>query len=221
MLTAYDENMNPIGDYPRSYVHGNGMWHRVAQCWIVNRTDTGIVVYLQRRSFEKTSNPGRYDISSGGHVSAGETPEVAIVREVREETGLRLDRGRLTEIGTFREETKNDKELAHIFVYFIEGRPAFAPGNEVLYMVQTKLEDLYHLYTDRVDRILVTPTVRTGSIWSETFTVKKDKVCTHDSFVEMVYPFITRCFGEDPVAQGKGLHYSFGDESVKGNENRK
>ena len=80
MLTAYDENMNEIGVFARPVVHYNGMWHRVAQCWVVGMSEKGPRIYLQRRSFEKKSHPGRYDITAGGHVSAGETPRYAMTR---------------------------------------------------------------------------------------------------------------------------------------------
>lgn len=196
ILTAYDDDMNVIGDFPRSVVHYNKMWHEVVQCWIVRRTENGIVVYLQRRSFEKHSNPGRYDVSSGGHVSAGEDPETAMLREMREETGLKLDRGRLTEIGTYREVSGNDHELAHIFVYFIDTDPPFAPGEEVIYMVQADIGDLLALSTGTCDEITVVPAIRTGPMLDEAFMVGPGNFCNHESFVSMAYPFIMRCLGE-------------------------
>ena len=44
---------------------------------------------LLRRSFSDQNRPGEWD-SPGGHIEPGETPEQAAVREVREETGLRI-----------------------------------------------------------------------------------------------------------------------------------
>ncbi len=196
MLTAYDENMNVIGDFPRSTVHYNGMWHKVVQCWIARKTEQGIIVYLQRRSFEKHSNPGRYDVTSGGHVSAGEDVETAMIREMKEETGLKLDRGRLTEIGTYKEVSGFDHEFAHIFLYIVDSDPLFAPGREVIYMVSTNIEDLKALSDGSKHQITVIPTVRTGPLENEAFKVSDRNFCNHKSFVEIVYPFIKRVLGE-------------------------
>lgn len=48
-------------------------------------------VYVHRRSLDRRLLPGTWDIV-GGHVEAGETPEVALGREIHEETGWRLRR---------------------------------------------------------------------------------------------------------------------------------
>ena len=195
MLTAYDEDMNVIGDFPRSYVHYNSLWHKVVQCWVARKTEQGIIVYLQRRSFEKRSNPGRYDVTSGGHVSTGEDPETAMLREMREETGLKLDRGRLTEVGTYREVSSFDHEFAHIFLYIVDSDPLFAPGKEVIYMVSAGLEDLKSLSEGSCSKIVVVPTVRTGPLEQEAFYVRHQNFCNHESFVKIVYPFIKRVLG--------------------------
>ncbi len=189
MLTAYDENMNEIGVYARPVVHYNGMWHRVAQCWVVGMSENGLRVYLQRRSFEKKSHPGRYDITAGGHVSAGETPHCAMIREIWEETGLQLDEDDLTEIAEFREVSGHDREVATIFIHR-EDEPPFSPGPEVIYMVSADLEDFRALSEGSVDQITVVPAIRTGPMINEAFKVEPQNFCNHKSFLEVVYPYI-------------------------------
>ena len=189
MLTAYDENMNEIGVYARPVVHYNGMWHRVAQCWVVGMSENGPRVYLQRRSFEKKSHPGRYDITAGGHVSAGETPHCAMIREIWEETGLQLDEDDLTEIAEFREVSGHDREVATIFIHR-EDEPPFSPGSEVIYMVSADLEDFRALSEGSVDQITVVPAIRTGPMINEAFKVEPQNFCNHKSFLEVVYPYI-------------------------------
>lgn len=189
MLTAYDDDMNEIGVYARPVVHYNGMWHRVAQCWVVGMSQTGPRVFLQRRSFEKKSHPGRYDITAGGHVSAGETARVAMIREMWEETGLKLDDSDLTEIAEYREVSGNDHEVASIFIHR-EDAPPFSPGPEVIYMVSADLEEFRALSEGTVDEITVIPAIRTGPMTEEAFRVGPQNFCNHRSFLEIVYPYI-------------------------------
>ncbi|MDY6287035.1 MAG: NUDIX domain-containing protein, partial [Lachnospiraceae bacterium] len=43
---------------------------------------------LQKRSAHKDSNPGCYDISSAGHIDAGDEPLPSAIRELSEELGI-------------------------------------------------------------------------------------------------------------------------------------
>ena len=81
---------------PRSEVHRQGLWHRSSHLWL---TDGRGRLLLQRRHLSKETDPGRWDIAVAGHLSAGQTPLEAIVREAREELGLGLDPGALTFLG--------------------------------------------------------------------------------------------------------------------------
>jgi isopentenyldiphosphate isomerase len=81
---------------PKPHVHRDGDWHMAIHVWIV--TSAGRVL-LQRRSLLKENNPGLWDVSVAGHVSAGESVAEAAVREVEEEIGLRIDASDLQFIG--------------------------------------------------------------------------------------------------------------------------
>ncbi len=197
MIDAYDAQMNYIGVYPRSYVHRRRMWHKVVQCWIFcrNENSNSITIYLQRRSFEKKSHPGRYDITAGGHVSAGETPEEAAVRETFEETGLELDKKKLLYIGTFREKVGNDCEMAYMYAYEMND-PPFKPGKEVIYMVSVDLDEFMDLVSKRRKIITVTPAIRTGLMHEEAFTIGRGNCSIHKSFIYRVYPYFKKLIGE-------------------------
>lgn len=78
-------------------VHRDGDWHRAAHVWVVAGDGR---VLLQRRAPVKESWPGLWDISVAGHVSAGEGPLEAVIREAEEELGLRIAPGELTHLGT-------------------------------------------------------------------------------------------------------------------------
>lgn len=81
-------------------VHRDGDLHRTVHMWVVRkREDGGIDVLLQKRSKDKDSYPGCYDISSAGHVQAGDDFENAALRELEEELGIKALREDLRFIG--------------------------------------------------------------------------------------------------------------------------
>ena len=81
----------------KSAVHRDGDWHRAAHVWVVAADGR---VLLQRRALVKESWPGLWDISVAGHVSAGEGPLEAAIREAHEELGLVIAPAELTHLGT-------------------------------------------------------------------------------------------------------------------------
>lgn len=66
--------MRPLGLLTRA-VHLNA-WTPDDRLWVA------------RRSFDKPTDPGRWDTLSGGLVAAGEDPDAALLRECHEEAGL-------------------------------------------------------------------------------------------------------------------------------------
>lgn len=87
----FDINGTPIGrTKERNAVHRDGDLHGGAHVWILGdrHADGSVDVLFQKRSENKDSFPGCYDISSAGHVSAGETFPLAAVRELKEELNI-------------------------------------------------------------------------------------------------------------------------------------
>ena len=84
-----DENGHPTGEIvEREYAHSHGIRHRTAHLWLVRERDGRIEVLLQKRSANKDSHPGCYDISSAGHIPAGVEYEPSAIRELKEELGV-------------------------------------------------------------------------------------------------------------------------------------
>jgi isopentenyldiphosphate isomerase len=81
----------------RSAVHRDGDLHRTLHLWIVS----GQNVLLQRRAAGKDLEPGKLDVTVGGHFGAGETL-AEVLREAREELGVEVTPGALEYLGTFR-----------------------------------------------------------------------------------------------------------------------
>jgi len=104
---------------PKTEIHLHGHWHRAAHVWIVAPDGR---ILLQRRSLKKDNNPGLWDVSAAGHVSAGETAIETAIRETREELGLALDPAELQWVTTLRESsvlhggTYIDNEFHEIFL---------------------------------------------------------------------------------------------------------
>ena len=62
--------------------------HRTSHVWLVRRKNGVLEVLLQKRSDEKDSFPGCYDISSAGHIPAGQGFVDSALRELKEELGV-------------------------------------------------------------------------------------------------------------------------------------
>jgi 16S rRNA (adenine1518-N6/adenine1519-N6)-dimethyltransferase len=85
LLPVVDEYDKVIETLPRRQVHLGRLRHRAVEIGIV--TPEGRV-WLQKRSRAKDAWPGYWDLSSTGHVDAGESYEEAACREVKEELGI-------------------------------------------------------------------------------------------------------------------------------------
>lgn len=74
----------------RTLAHAEGTFHMTAHIWIVRPNGKGSFdVLLQKRSRNKDSDPGCYDISSAGHIPAGSKLEESALRELEEELGVK------------------------------------------------------------------------------------------------------------------------------------
>ena len=89
LLDIVDENGEPTGKtVERETAHREGIRHRTSHVWILRKKDGKTQVLLQKRSKNKDSYPGCYDISSAGHIPAGESFVGSALRELREELGV-------------------------------------------------------------------------------------------------------------------------------------
>nr|GME00100.1 Nudix hydrolase 3 [Ipomoea batatas] len=73
---------------PRGDVHRDGDYHRAVNVWIYVESTQELL--LQCRADCKDSWPGRWDASSAGHISAGDSSLVSAARELQEELGITL-----------------------------------------------------------------------------------------------------------------------------------
>ena len=71
----------------REQVHADGDWHGAIDVCIINPKGE---ILIQKRTPNKDSYPNLWEISSSGHISAGETGIESAIREVSEELGLKF-----------------------------------------------------------------------------------------------------------------------------------
>lgn len=109
----------------RGVAHREGSLHGTAHIWIVREKADGYDVLLQKRSEEKDSYPGCYDISVAGHIEAGQEPVSAAIREIEEELGAEAAEEDLRYIGIHRASFEGvfhgrkfcDREYSYVYVY--------------------------------------------------------------------------------------------------------
>lgn len=119
----------------RSVAHRLGRPHGTVHMWLWRRGKgpSGIDVLVQKRAAFKDSNPGCYDISSAGHIGAGDDASAAAPRELFEELGIKCKSSELKFVGRNYGEFEGkfygfpfiDREFSSVYTLEVKGEPAF------------------------------------------------------------------------------------------------
>lgn len=116
-----DEKGRLIGKATRAEVHrGPGKLHPVIHLHLINSKGE---IYLQKRSINKDTQPGKWDTSVGGHVDLGETIEQALLRETTEE--LNITGIHPIPLTQYKWETEIESELVFSFRAIYNATPVF------------------------------------------------------------------------------------------------
>jgi len=121
-MEEYFDVLNERGHYTnekeaREKCHKYGLWHRAVAIFVVNSKEE---VLLQRRSTNKKMWPNMWDVTAGGHVLAGEFGFQAVIRELKEEIGISLNKTDITFIGSaISTNIKGDLTDNHFNEYYI------------------------------------------------------------------------------------------------------
>jgi len=128
-----DEEGEPTGQSrERSVVHRYGTPHRTAHVWITRKNpDCSVEILLQKRSADKDSFPGCYDISSAGHIPAGCDVKESALRELSEELGIKAEPEDLEYVGKVKTEFHGE----------FHGRPFHNVEISTVYLYQKPVEE--------------------------------------------------------------------------------
>lgn len=109
----------------RTLAHEDGTIHGTSHVWIARQTAGDWELLLQKRSRNKDSFPGCYDISSAGHIPAGSDYLESALRELSEELGIQADESMLQYVGmhkallqtSFYGRPWNNYEISAVYLY--------------------------------------------------------------------------------------------------------
>ena len=124
LLELTDEHGRAVGTASRSECHADpSLVHRAVHVLVF---DSSGRLFLQKRSRRKSSAPGKWDSSVGGHSSPGEPPEETAKRESAEELGVEL--GRIERAFDLVWRGRGETEYVHTFLARHDGPFELHPG---------------------------------------------------------------------------------------------
>lgn len=134
-LDIIDEYGQPTGEIvDRETAHAKGIWHRTSHVWLARRKNGKVQILLQKRARHKSSFPGCYDISSAGHIPAGDDFPQSAIRELEEELGVKVEEKDLIYCGdrkvvwddVFFGKPFHDRQISRVFLLWLDrGESAF------------------------------------------------------------------------------------------------
>lgn len=132
ILDVVDKWGRPTGEcVDRETAHALGIRHRTSHVWIFRNKDGKLQILLQKRSEEKDSYPGCYDISSAGHIPAGVDFIPSALRELKEELGyeakaeelIYCGQRRFTFQGEFHRKLFHDNQVSNVYALWLDREP--------------------------------------------------------------------------------------------------
>ncbi|MBI2761549.1 MAG: NUDIX domain-containing protein [Chloroflexi bacterium] len=109
LYDVVDEDDRVLFRASRERVHREYQIHRTVVFFVFDAEGN---VFVNQRSDRKEIYPGYWSIAFGGHVLAGESYDNAVVREIREETGLRA---KPSLIGSYKKRNADERENVKVY----------------------------------------------------------------------------------------------------------
>lgn len=137
-----DENCNVLYKTSKDEAHEKGLLHKCVIAEIINSKGEFVLV----KQAPQKQDPGQFVSPVGGHVSAGESDEDALKREVQEEVGLSDFKCRYIGRKIFNRPSRGKIENHYFLLYEIYSElPLILSDEAVSYKSFTQLEikDIY------------------------------------------------------------------------------
>ena len=129
----------------REKVHEDGDLHGAVHMWLYRvNEDKKIEVLLQKRSDNKDSYPGLFDISSAGHLDPGEEFLMGGLRELREELGICVPK----------EDLEYVKQIHFEGIDYFYGKKFHNREIVNVYLLEVKKEQDFVLQSEEVSEVL-------------------------------------------------------------------
>lgn len=149
-LDILDENGNKTGEKDtRENIHKLGLLHSEVAAFIY--TDTGKVV-LQKRKSNKATYAGVWSIT-GGHVLTGEKNEEAIIREIKEEINIKIEKERVEFVTIYKSKKVKDDIINNKFFSIYIVKISEEEFNKIE-MQNEELEDIKLFSIDEIEALL-------------------------------------------------------------------
>ncbi len=128
LVDVLDDDGAVTGQATRAQMRAQNLWHRCVFVVVVTSLDELVV---HKRADWKDVWPSRWDIGFGGVVDAGESVADAAVRELDEESGVRVDPSALTFVAEGRYEDERIREIGTVYLTMHDGPFRFDDGEVV------------------------------------------------------------------------------------------
>jgi isopentenyldiphosphate isomerase len=121
---VYNEQGFPTGEIvSRSEAHEKGILHGAVHIYVYRKKDGKVQILLQKRADNKDSFPSCWDTSCAGHVSAGDSFDFTVKKELSEELGIKVSDGDVRHLFTkivtknnvFHGKPFNDHEIYKVY----------------------------------------------------------------------------------------------------------
>lgn len=125
---VYNDNGTPVlgkGASADEFKQDSSLIMGNAHIWFWKRNDDSVDILLQKRSLTKSSKPGWYHISAGGHINLGESPSEAAIRETEEEMGIKPELDKLHYSFSTRIIGRAPNDIVNVFLYELRGDEEF------------------------------------------------------------------------------------------------